>query len=76
MSVWLELRCEKRGDSEGPFHKCLSNINCGPMGMALDTRTDLIATMQQLEKDARDTGWVKMREGWVCPHCAQHIKAS
>lgn len=73
MGTWIELRCERRTQSvaEGyPYARCWSHDNEGPMGEAEDNRASLVATMQQLEKVARATGWVKTRVGWVCPHCA------
>lgn len=76
MGTWIELRCENRGTktAEGPEgRRCWSDDNSGPMGMAIDNRSSLIETMQQLEEDARDLGWKKTREGWVCPYCAAQL---
>lgn len=72
MATWIELRCENRGTktADGPDgQRCWSDENTGPMDMANDTRESLLETMRGLEKDARDLGWKKTREGWVCPHC-------
>lgn len=77
MGTWVELRCEERSEeSEGYSldvgNCCLSSVNAGPMGMADDTRASLIQLIQGLEADARKSGWVKKRAGWVCPFCVRH----
>lgn len=69
MATWIELRCENRGTSTEDGERCWSDDNSGPMGMAGDTRESLLETVRDLEKDARDFGWQKTREGWLCTHC-------
>jgi len=77
MGTWIEFRCEERSDEvEGHGlsigERCYTADNTGPMGMADDTRADLLALVRSLEEDARSLGWVKKRVGWVCPFCVRH----
>jgi len=77
MGTWIEFRCENREEptAEGSEHDCcLSHNNAGPMEMAEDTRVDLIATVRQLEREAREAGWIRTNEGWVCPYCAPRLQ--
>ncbi|CRN65986.1 hypothetical protein SAMN05216576_107245 [Ectopseudomonas chengduensis] len=75
MATWIEIRCENRGkvseEEAAPTKRCYSSDNIGPMDMAEDNRASLLETMRFLEKDARDDGWKKTKEGWVCPFCAK-----
>lgn len=76
MSTWIEFRCEIKGacfDKPSDVGKCWSNNNVGPMDMALDTRKSVVETIQSMEKDAVNTGWVKTKDGWVCPFCKSAI---
>lgn len=76
MSTWLEFRCEIKGScfthpaDEG---KCWSNNNVGPMDMAQDTRRSVVETLQRMETHAVQSGWVRTKEGWVCPVCIKGI---
>jgi hypothetical protein len=77
MGTWIEIRCEVRtteveGHGLDIGQRCLSADNAGPMGMADDSRTAQLQVIQELESDARDSGWVKRRSGWVCPFCVRH----
>ncbi len=81
MGTWIELRCEARTQSfagtpaEGEFRaRCLSYHNEGPQDMALDTNADVLQVLQQLAREAKDSGWKKTRVGWVCPACAKHMR--
>lgn len=75
MSTWIEFRCENRTEpsAEGPGLKvgdrCLPNDNAGPMAMALDTRASILGVLSELDAEARQEGWKKTREGWICPFC-------
>lgn len=75
MGTWIEIRCEKRGE---PFadgvglhagERCYSHVNSGPMDMAEDTQAGVLVTLRKLDKKARSEGWLKTRDGWVCPYC-------
>lgn len=74
MGTWIEFRCEDRneGGAEGTStdDRCWSMMNEGPMCEAQDTRKDLLETMRYLEESAKQSGWVKYRDGWICPCCA------
>lgn len=73
MGIWVEIRCENRAAEsargEAGSH-CWSHENQGPMGEASDKRAKLIELMRGLEQEARTTGWIKTRKGWMCPFCA------
>lgn len=77
MGIWIELRCEGRGDNPRGGEevrsgsRCLSHANAGPMGLARDTRESALATIKLLENEARTSGWKRTRNGWACPHCAK-----
>jgi len=76
MGTWIELRCENRDSKSswgdglgGRGNGCWSHINEGHGELALDTRADLLETMRQVERQAKEAGWVKSKFGWVCPFC-------
>lgn len=65
MGTWIEIRCDTFGDD------CYSARNHGPTGMSGDTAQDALSKLRTLGKEARESGWKKNREGWVCPSCAK-----
>lgn len=67
MSVWMELRCERRTRAGTG---CWSNVNAGPMEMAADDQRSVIAVTRLLFAEARAGGWKRTKDGWVCPNCA------
>lgn len=75
----MEIRCEAmlehvpgpRG-TKRPNH-CWSQVNTGPMGYARDTHVGVLKVLRALEREARKTGWVKLKSGWVCPVCAKQV---
>ena len=72
MGTWIELRCESSRTTDGIFREgCFSFRNEGPMGMADDTLSSVTRALRYLDKRARMQGWVKLRSGWWCPHCAK-----
>lgn len=71
MCTWIELRCDRR--NENPT--CMSNENAGPMELGGDTVREISMTLKAITKDARDSGWKKTKEGWVCPRCLLRHKA-
>lgn len=82
MGFWMEVRCEARCEkwSEGagkefPPKRCWSRDNEGPMQEASDTQASVIDAYRDLETEARTLGWVKRRNGWLCPYCAEHDPA-
>lgn len=82
MATWIEFRCENRTEpsSEGRGinvgDRCLSHDNVGPMDTANDSRVSILETIRFLEKEARDGGWKKTREGWICPFCVKAMRAA
>ena len=71
MATWIELRCEKRGDGESRDDRCWSDDNSGPMEMAADDQKSVLAVLKELHIEAAKSGWIKTRDGWVCPCCAK-----
>jgi len=65
MSLWIELHCEKQTQIG-----CLSNNHGGPMALSGDSRSEAAATIARLEGDAKENGWSRSPDGWVCPACA------
>lgn len=63
VSLWMELRCEKRGDD------CLSNSNVGPMMLAKDGRAGVIEARNKLTTSGERQGWKCTPAGYVCPAC-------
>lgn len=76
MGTWIEIRCEKGYTPSGYLEsqKCHSAINHGPMGMARDDQQSILDLVRRLTRRAIDSGWVRKRCGWVCPHCAPLMK--
>jgi hypothetical protein len=70
MAIWIELRCEKRGAGSGGEDRCWSDDNSGPMDMAADDQRSVLAVLKDLQAQAKQSGWTKTREGWVCPVCS------
>lgn len=70
MAIWIELRCEKRGEGREKWNEpCWSDENNGPGEMADDTKTSVEKTLTFLATEAKKAGWKKLKEGWVCPCC-------
>lgn len=72
MGVWIELRCERRGEGRSEFSedRCWSDDNEGPGELAGDSQKSIAATFSNITKDAASSGWKHVRgEGWVCPCC-------
>lgn len=76
MAIWIELRCERRGDGrrESSGTRCWSDDNLGPGDLADDNQAGMIATYRYLKESALSVGWREFRgEGWVCPNCQKHM---
>ena len=69
MGTWIELRCENSGEGLYGPDRCYSDDNSGPMDMAADNQKSVLATVKNLNNVAKEWGWVKTRDGWVCPAC-------
>lgn len=69
MSVWMELRCASRGLDIPRTQQCWSDKNTGPMDLAADDRRSVSMVASQLFHEAKEGGWKRTREGWVCPNC-------
>lgn len=77
MAIWLEVRCERRGDGRSPYHgfRCWSDDNNGPGLMADDNQSSVLKVLTELNNDCISAGWIKFRgEGWVCPACLAYEK--
>lgn len=79
MGTWIEYRCENRAeksadDAEHVGSRCYSHTNDGPMEMANDNRADISKTLTLLDSIAKDDGWKKTKEGWICPYCVAAMK--
>lgn len=75
MAIWIELRCERRGDGrrESSGTRCWSDDNSGPGYLADDNREGMASTYKDLKDSALSGGWKNIRgEGWVCPNCLKH----
>ena len=73
MAIWMELRCELRGDGRRESDdRCLSDDNTGPHGMALDSCRSASLSATELFEEAKIDGWKRTKEGWVCPNCLNH----
>lgn len=75
MSIWMELRCELRGEGRRDDNNpCQSDDNSGPMLMADDTKKGASVTAGDLFEEAKNAGWERRKEGWVCPGCIAYEK--
>lgn len=72
MSTWLEIRCENLYDSSfghKPNERCWSSDGKSPNSVSDDGQADVMLTLRRISGEARAAGWVKKREGWLCPYC-------
>ncbi|EHD0299395.1 hypothetical protein JYY74_004242 [Salmonella enterica subsp. enterica serovar Enteritidis] len=77
MAVWMELRCERRGDGRRQNdNPCHSDENSGPMLMADDSKKGVAFVAGELFEEAINDGWERRKEGWICPGCIAHEKAN
>lgn len=65
MSWWLELHCDAGGIG-GHFPDCASFKHDHPMAGS----SNLENLKKHLSSSAKEIGWKKTRQGWVCPKCA------
>lgn len=70
MAVWMEIRCDLRTEPKSYNHKCWSDVNAGPHGMAGDTQGEVIEALRNLHVVATEQGWKRIKGEWACPHCA------
>ncbi|ECH9540619.1 hypothetical protein ABN36_18325 [Salmonella enterica subsp. enterica] len=76
MAIWLELRCERRGEGRSSSDKpCLSDENNGPMLMAGDTKKSAALVAGELFDEAKNDGWELYKEGWICPNCLAYARS-
>lgn len=79
MGTWIEIRCENRsepsadGDGAVSGQRCYSHDNRGPMGLSEDTHSSILVTLRGMAREAREGGWVKTQDGWVCPYCIKRL---
>jgi len=77
MAIFLEVRCERRGDGRSPYgdFRCWSDDNNGPAMLACDDHASVSKVLTELNQDCIKAGWKKFRgEGWVCPACQEYEK--
>lgn len=72
MAIWMEIRCEKRGDGRTDKTRCWSDDNSGPTGMAADDQRSVVDVLREMQIEARRANWKRTRDGWVCPACIKH----
>lgn len=75
MSIWMELRCEGRSEGRSASdNPCYSDDNSGPMLMAADTKSAASLVAGELFQVAKQNGWERRKEGWICPGCVANEK--
>lgn len=69
MGTFVELRCENdtKQCSKAGIHAGL---------LAYDTRASVLFTLRLIETKARENGWRKTKERWLCAHCAKSMSDS
>lgn len=73
MTILMELRCEKRGEGRNEDNnRCWSDDNDGPHSHGRDSKKGAADCYAEIAKQTTDSGWVKRKEGWVCPNCLKH----
>lgn len=87
MSVWIELRCndqseqhaaklytgEKGRNGLDETSECWSNENVGcGMTSSDSTQQSVLRTYKDVTDDALKSGWKKINNNWVCPHCVKY----
>ncbi|HEN3589471.1 TPA: hypothetical protein U5E11_004102 [Yersinia enterocolitica] len=74
MAIFMELRCELRGEGRCEFSgtRCWSDDNNGPSLTCYDTKKSAANGVDSLAYQAKNAGWEKRKEGWVCPNCLKH----
>jgi hypothetical protein len=40
------------------------------MEMAADDQRSVLSALRWIFREAKDGGWKRTRDGWICPHCA------
>ncbi|MEM8519477.1 hypothetical protein [Janthinobacterium sp. CAN_S7] len=76
MAIWMEVRCETRGDGRSGETRCWSDDNSGPAGMAADDQRSVLEVLREMQIEARRAGWKRTRDGWMCPACIKHAAMS
>lgn len=64
---WIELKCDSR------LPGCVSDGSAYPMCMSGTNRPQITAAIKWLEREGRTAGWVRTRDGWMCPRCKDAI---
>lgn len=64
MAIWMELRCERRGEGRSSRDKpCHSDENNGPMLMADDTKKGVALVAGELFEEAKRTVGCAVKKG-------------
>lgn len=71
MAIWMEIRCEGRGEGRSGKDACWSDENSGPMGGADETQQGVINCLKFLANEALQSNWVRRKNGFYCPACAK-----
>lgn len=87
MSVWIELRCNEQSEDHAArlytgkkdksgsdaTSECWSNNNYG-CGMTSGdaTQKSMLSAYKDVTDMAVGSGWKKINNNWVCPHCVEY----
>lgn len=71
MGIFMELRCELRGEGlpESSGVRCWSDDNEGPMAHGFSSKKGAADCYGEIVRQAKEAGWKKKKDGWVCPNC-------
>ncbi len=69
MSIYMELRCELRGELPINESKCWSEVDRSLWAMALNTHESTEQNTTELLSMATHAGWQSINGDWICPGC-------
>lgn len=75
MSIWMELRCDGRGESRKK-NPCFSDNNIGPMENLGNSKAYLAAGHAEIVHQATSSGWKLIKGEWYCPACVADMEQS
>ncbi|BCG07089.1 MULTISPECIES: hypothetical protein [Enterobacterales] len=73
MSIYMELRCELRGELPINESKCWSEVDRSLWAMALNTHESTEQTTTELLSKATHAGWQSINGDWICPGCQENL---
>lgn len=71
MSIYMEVRCEGRGEGRPGNDRCYSDDNAGVQINAKETVKGMSEALAYLKSESLKAGWVIHKGDLYCPVCAR-----